>query len=569
MSYVDIDDDNFYSFINKKYAKYKIPNEKKTLRQICFPKKFQLQLPQLFLAEYINPKTPYKGILVYHGLGSGKSCAAIQIAEKFKRVSSIIIVLPAALESNFRSELRSLCGGNNYLKDNERLTLGNIHPSSNEYKEIIKRTDERINKYYTIYSYDKFVKLLKNDKLNLENTLLVIDEIHNMVSETGIRYEELYNAVHSTDESTRLVILTGTPIYNAPEEIALTMNLLLPDDKQLPTGRNFTKKFMDIKYTKSGPIYNVKNMDTFKKSLKGYLSYYQGAPTYVYPRSELFFVKVKMSDKQYKLYKKIVAIESKGTKIKDYVNEEISNSFFIASRAVSNVVFPNGKLREKGFESMTDDDYSISSMRELSPKFTKILRKIKKCEGTVFVYSNFKEYAGIKTFAKFLEYQHFKNYNSNGGGKRRFAIWSGDESKMYKEEIKAVFNNVNNVDGSQLKVILGSSAIKEGVSFLRLAEIHIIDVYWNFSRMNQIIGRGIRFCSHKDMPYEKQLVNVYIYLAVDPDIKISIDEYILKMALNKELINKQFKKTLKESAIDCELFMNANLVSDEDIICDI
>ena len=569
MSYVDVDDENFNNFINKKYAKYKIPKEKKTMREICYPKQFQLQLPQLFLAQFINPKTIYKGVLIYHGLGSGKTITAIEIAENFKNKSAIIIVLPASLQTNFQSELRSPIIGNYYLTDTERLILKNNAPSSEIYKDIIRKSDARIAKYYTIYSYDIFVRLLKQNKLDFDNTLLIIDEAHNMISETGTRYEELYNAVHSADDSLRLVLLTGTPIKNLPSEIALTMNLLLPEDNQLPTDKEFVKEFMNISYTKNGPVYSVKNMDYFKETIRGYVSYFRGADPISYPRSEIFFVKTKMSNKQYRLYKKIIRVESKNTQVKDYVNEEISNSFFIATRAVSNIVFPNNKLGEKGFESMTDDDYTVSKMRELSPKFVKILRKIKKCEGTVFVYSNFKQYAGLKTFAAFLEHQHFKNYETAGPGSRRYSFWTGGENKMYKEEVRAVFNNKNNADGSQIKVILGSASIREGVTLLRLQEIHLIDVSWNFSKMNQIIGRGIRFCSHKDVPYDKQLVNVYFYLATDPDIKVSIDEYILKMAINKEIINKQFEKNMKEAAIDCELFKNANTkAGEDDYICD-
>ena len=82
--YVSVDDDNFYKFINKKYAKYKIPQSQKSLKQICFPKKYEFQIPQKFLAEFINPKTPYKGILIYHRIGAGKTCTAINIAENLK-----------------------------------------------------------------------------------------------------------------------------------------------------------------------------------------------------------------------------------------------------------------------------------------------------------------------------------------------------------------------------------------------------------------------------------------------------------------------------------------------------
>ncbi|RYX78577.1 hypothetical protein EON71_01055 [bacterium] len=206
----------------------------------------------------------------------------------------------------------------------------------------------------------------------------------------------------------------------------------------------------------------------------------------------------------------------------------------------------------------------------LKLKLRKILRRIKKCDGTVLVYSNFKEYGGIKTFVRFLEQHGFKNYEQHSGGKKRFAIWSGDQEYHLKEEVKSVFNRYDNRDGSSIKIILGSPSIKEGISLLRVQEVHLMETYWNQSRNFQIIGRAIRFCSHKDMPIEKRLVKVYIYLATHPEIKKTIDEHILKMAIDKQLINLEFEKALKESAIDCELFKNANVYkNDEDIKCEI
>jgi len=568
--YTNINDDNFYQFINKKYSQYKIPKKQKTLKQICFPSKYEFQIPQKFLAEFINPKTPYKGILIYHRIGAGKTCTAINIAENFKKIKRIMIVLPASLKGNFRSELRSPCAGNNYLTQNERNLLKQYHPSSDEYKEIINRSDSRIDKYYTIYSYNKFIDLIKQKKMRLDNTLLIIDEIHNMVSETGTYYELLYNTIHTAPKTLRLVIMSATPIFDKPIEIALTMNLLLPSDRQLPIGQEFVDTFMDITYTSKGPIYRVKNMDLFKDYARGYVSYYRGAPPYVFPRSELYFVKTRMSEPQQKLYRKIITREAKTSNIKDYVNIDISNSFFIGTRMVSNFYFPNGKLGKDGYDSLVDDDFSIANIREYSPKFLKILRKIKKCDGTVFVYSSFKEYGGIKTFVRLLEHHHFKNYEHFGAGYKRFAIWSGDQHPNLKEEVKAVFNNKNNEYGSEIKVILGTSAITVGVSLFRVQEVHILSPYWNNSLIFQVIGRAIRFCSHKDVPYDRQLVKVYIYLAVHPKIKRSIDQHILKMAFVKEYINNQFEKALKESAIDCELFKNANVYpGEEKIICEV
>ena len=54
-------------------------------------------------------------------------------------------------------------------------------------------------------------------------------------------------------------------------------------------------------------------------------------------------------------------------------------------------------------------------------------------------------------------------------------------------------------------------AIKEGVSLLRVKYVHIIEPYWNLSRLEQVIGRAVRFCSHKDVEEDKRIVKVYIY----------------------------------------------------------
>ena len=68
------------------------------------------------------------------------------------------------------------------------------------------------------------------------------------------------------------------------------------------------------------------------------------------------------------------------------------------------------------------------------------------------------------------------------------------------------------------------------------------------SKMDQIIGRAIRFCSHKDVPYSKQLVKVYIYMATHSKIKKSIDQHIMSMAIQKRIINSKFENALKEAS---------------------
>lgn len=235
---------------------------------------------------------------------------------------------------------------------------------------------------------------------------------------------------------------------------------------------------------------------------------------------------------------------------------------------ISNIVYPNNQIRKLGFDSMTKRDWQLDRMEILSPKFVEIMSKMRADKGTCFIYSNFKGYNGLQGLVEYLNSQGYKDYLIAGPGKKRYAIWSGDQTQADRAKIKTVFNNPNNVDGSMIKAILGSPSIKEGVTLLRVSQVHLLDPYWNWSRMEQIIGRGIRFCSHKDVPAAKRKVDVFIYLAVHPKLKISIDEYIMRMADNKRELNEAFEMVLKESAVDCELFHNANVYPGEpDIRC--
>jgi hypothetical protein len=300
------------------------------------------------------------------------------------------------------------------------------------------------------------------------------------------------------------------------------------------------------------------NQDLFNNLTKNMISYYRGAPEQAFPKLSFNIVRCKMSDFQYKSY--LTSLSKTEDIIKgSFKNVDIlklAADFFLGPRIVSNIAFPNKSISEVGYSSLTNN--KLKNIQNYSIKFYKIFKKIKKSEGPIFVYSNFKEIGGLKSFIKFIEYHGYKNYKVYGEGIKRFSIWSGDESHIMKEEIKYVFNQKDNEDGSKIKIMLGSPSIKEGVSLLRVEQVHILEPYWNMSRIEQIIGRAIRFCSHKDVPKRKQLVKVYLYLATHPNEKNSIDEYIWSLAKHKDKLIEQFEHALKENAIDCELFHARN-----------
>jgi superfamily II DNA or RNA helicase len=557
------------SKIIEKFKKYKLKKSTETMEDICKPNNFKLQPQQAFLRDYFtyfhSKKNTLngKGLLIYHKIGAGKTCTVISITEQFKEKMNIMVVLPAALIGNFKDELRSECG--NYMTKDEREEIKQLSPKDKYYTTILNKVDERIDEYYTIYSYHKFVELCENNKIKLKNTLLVVDEIQNMISESGPFYENIKKVIDKSDDKTRIILLSATPMFDKPEEIALTLNLLKPKE-EMPIGTEFNSTFLQQIQTDSGIDYKLKNIDEFKKYLPNLISYYRGAPPQSFPKTIFNVVRCNMEPFQYKSYKTIVeADEKKIFKKMDIL--KLPLNFMLGPRIISNIAFPNMSIGEKGFSSLVGKNLDKKNMINYSKKFYKILNKVNHSEGPTFVYSNFKDIGGIKCIVKYFEHNGYKNYRTHGPGKKRYAIWSGDETLKVKHEIKFIYNKKNNEDGSQIKVMFGSPSIKEGVSLLRVSQVHILEPYWNMSRMLQIIGRAIRFCSHKDVPKRRRKVEVFLYLACHSGVKTT-DEYIWSMAKRKQQLIDKFEKILKENAIDCKLFYNRNVYKgDEPLNC--
>ena len=552
------------SDINKEFKKYKIQVSNEKMEEFCLPKKFKLQpqqelLSNLLISQTAAPWNIYeyiRGILLFHQIGAGKTCTAIAIAEKFKKKMKIMVILPAALMGNFLTELRSECPGNEYITDDERNKMKNLKPCDSMFKKIIDKTIDRIEKYYTIYSYHKFVVLINSRKIKkLNNTLLIIDEVQNMISMNGTFYKALKQVIDTSDNTLKIILLSATPMFDQPVEIALTLNLLKTDDF-LPI-TNFNQKYMKIKQTSQGTSYNTTNMKDFRLKISNLISYYRGAPPQAYPKSEFKIVKCNMNEFQYKSYLTSLSTDDNFRKgsFKNVDILKLPQSFFLGPRMISNIAFPNKSIGEVGFSSFKGENLQMQNIGEYSIKFLKIIKKIG--DGPVFIYSNFKELGGLRCLITFLEYHGWKNYIKFGEGNKRFAIWSGDESQKVKDEIKYIFNQKSNENGDKIKIMLGSPSIKEGISLLRVQQVHIIEPYWNMSRMLQIMGRAVRFCSHKDVPKAKRIVKIYLYLATYPGEK-TIDEYIWELAKKKNKLIEQFELVLKESAIDCELFYNRN-----------
>ena len=218
-------------------------------------------------------------------------------------------------------------------------------------------------------------------------------------------------------------------------------------------------------------------------------------------------------------------------------------------------------------EEMKKSDL-YGAMYMCSPKMTNIIFNIMKSLGPVIVYSNYVLMEGLEIFKIYLKYFGFYNYmikKQIEKGKIGYVEFHGG-IKDIVERFKGrdAFNMSENKYGNIIKIILISPAGSEGLSLRNVRQIHIMEPYWNEVRITQIIGRGIRQCSHKDLDIDQRHVDIYRYKAIlQNKNKLSTDQYIEEIAKSKEGLIQSFLGAMKEVAVDCNLFKAHNLLAQD------
>lgn len=276
---------------------------------------FEIMPHQTFIKNFLSYNTPYNSVLLYHGLGSGKTCSAIGVAEETRNYmkqiginKQIIIIASPNVQDNFRLQLfdeRKLKFENEMWNMNSCVgnqLLNEINPSS--FKDlpkasIIRQIKGLINKHYLFMGYTQFAnfisyktdtqtfekekrKVMKTKKIKsvFDDRLIIIDEVHNIRltddnKNTNKKCAELLMEVVENANNIRLLLLSATPMYNSHEEIIWLTNLMNKNDKRDQI------KINDI-FNKNGEFKNT-GIDVLKRKLTGYVSYVRGENPYLFP----------------------------------------------------------------------------------------------------------------------------------------------------------------------------------------------------------------------------------------------------------------------------------------------
>jgi hypothetical protein len=467
------------------------------------------------------------------------------------------------------------------------------------------------------------------DCFHSQKSLIIIDEVHKGTGikdddEYGVIHEQLFNALYvysreivSGKPSMKVVLLTATPVFDNPYQLAMSINLLRP---RIPFPKNkdvFDSMF--IEKDDNGNAKNIKNKLLFQRMLSGYVSYFKGGNPNGYPLRRNFIQMHRMKGFQEEQYQENLKKDLKDKQSWSVFDKDSSaTGGFTNAISASICALPTGlgKMSGKGdygYIGTLENEMRRSSPKAVFKKYSsklywiadKIIESSKKQEGPVFVYSA-RVARGILPLVKYLEQNGFRLLRSSDlrkspkelsaeckkKGIKLFAIHSGEGyayysennsekglldtgingEEEYKEKILALFRNDLNSDGSLCKVILGK--IEEGISFANISQVHICDPWWNDSKLEQIIGRAIRYCSHARLPENRQYVDVYYHCNVNSSYDkdnvmknptnnldiISVDQLYYNKTRLKNNIKMQFELSAKESAIDNDLNKYGNII---------
>jgi len=592
--YPDPDDDTFYQelFERKEFNILRPNPQMKRTRAGFVP-----QPQQLYESRYASYHTMYDRQLIVHSMGLGKTALAILTAEKNLESGYYTGVVIAVSEEKkfsdtFIREIKLISGQKYYPLKWKSLTADQLNAA-------IKK---KILLVYSFISYTAFssniMEYVANAdfdfnnylKINYANKVIILDEVHNTRTTSlkesgkeGSMINKAFNIFLHNVPNSKIILMTGTPMKDKWNEIADVMNLILPLDRQLPTGPDF-----DSEYGNNGE--SVNNQDKLKSYLRGYVSTLKTAPSDVkreyvgtlVPTLKVFHVDIStMSKLQTASYISTLASSDVSEE-----EETKKRGFSSSSRQASNFVFPDGSYGSDGFKKnmVESKNKGLPKFKDNVLKFFKgdtdedILQKIEMCsskyastirnilkqretgEGSTFVYNEFVNGSGCIVFANLLRlfgYSRSKSGQENTVAKRYVIIASEYIAQNVIVNTQRTFTDPKNVKGDYIQVIIGSRTASEGLSFANIGAIEIHTPWWNYTPVDQAIGRGIRYRSHVELLklFPDFKVKIYHKVAMPrqegPQPIKSIDLQMYEISEYKDVRIKLGERLLKEVSYDC------------------
>ena len=642
--------------------------------QLCDSQEFELLPHQAFVRNFLSFRTPYNGLLLFHGLGTGKTCSAISVTEEMRLYlrqigiqKRIIVVASPNVQDNFRRQLfdeRRLekrgtrwslksCAGDEMLQEINPTGMTGLDRAT-----IIKLVKQIIRRSYLFMGPEQFSNYISRvmeryahveDDANRErlvsngirkefsNRLLVIDEVHNIrvtrdspqgFDQKGDKVAKyLHELVQHTD-NLKLLLMSATPMFNSPEEVVWLINLLRLNDKRPPL-------LIGDVFAPGGVFKEERGVNVGRRALvtasRGYVSYVRGDNPYTFP----FKLLPKQFAPEHSLtalpaaqrqlngapiiqpleYLDLYAVEPQGLQYSTYLQcveamaGRIPEGKGIGYQALNlplqalDIVFPvleddvetvNDFVGRSGLQRTLTYDHetkrgfayrhdvleasgrfmSMPALQQYSAKIAAVCEAVLNSTGIILVYSQYID-GGCVPIALALEELGLRRAVGQSlfaeppapvrdaltmkpgatTSPATYALITGDAllSPDNAAEVRKLTNSAN-ASGMQVKVVIISEAGSEGIDLTNIRQVHILDPWYNLNRLEQIVGRAVRWCSHSKLPFPQRNVEIRYYGSVLPDREVeAADVYVYRLAERKAVKVGAVTRALKETAVDCLL----------------
>jgi len=447
---------------------------------------------------------PGSRVLLYHGLGTGKTISSIAAADAAGE--PYVAVVPAALRAGFRDEI-------NKATDNA--------------------TPSQVMSYNEASVRDPAI----------QPRTLIVDESQRVRNPNASVSRGIQRLANQAD---RVIMLSGTPIVNGPGDLAAPLSIL--------TGKPMSAEAFERRYVADrevGPGFwgwlrgekptvekTIANRDELARLFSKHVDYQAPSTPYGVDVSDER-VDVDMSPDQARFH------DLMWRKLPLVLRWKIQNQFPLAPREINRLTsFMTGPRQAAlSLAKYTDNDpaRAFTGSTKLQEAARRLVGRLGQDDRTkALVFSNFPN-AGLTPYADHLRRSGIPT-----------AIFDG---KLNDDERRQMLANYN---AGRLRVLMAGPAAAEGISTKGTQLIQVLDPHFNAARVNQSIGRGLRFDSHTDLPEDLKKVHVERYVARTPDpnwlMKLlgakrrpSSDEVLYDLAEKKEKLNEQFRKLLREA----------------------
>lgn len=503
---------------------------------------------QELISNMMRGVTPVDSLLVVHDLGTGKTCTSVNAIEKnfddnmFGMKRAVILNRGKAVANNFINELVNKC--------------------TNKYRANNERAQKALwNKKYQFETFEIFAKKIKSMSDNAiinsyNNTFIVIDEVHNLLNEEALTYTEISRFL-SLLPNKKVLLLSGTPVKDSPEDIVPILNLILAE--------KINQKTFKVEYYDSTG--NLK--PSFKNKILGKVSYL------ISPIPEIPIVNMGHHIFDLKKFKVVTHTMSKfqsDVYLKAFEYDKQSGGVYNNSRQSIRFVYPDGSFGAKGYSTWivdkkykfkhqmrteltkygNDRDSILKRIHELSAKYFYIINSVLEADERgekTLIYDDLVKGSGLIVLFLLLDFIGFK----------KARLLTAETNTVTEiSNIQKMFNE--DTTGSKISVLLGSRVISEGFTFLDVLHEHIVP-HWNNTETMQVLARGVRLGSHNKIlnmrPDAKIKIYRYVTLPITDKTK-SIDYIMTKASEEKDIEINKVLEALKEASLTCHQFITRN-----------